>query len=199
MPGVYPEGVYDLAGFAVGTMSRDELFDPRRIAPGDKILGLASSGIHSNGYSLVRRIFPEAAKDAALAGELLTPTRIYVRAFEALRGSGGLKALAHITGGGLEGNLPRVLPEGLSARLEKGSWRVPPIFTRLSRAGGVSEAEMLKTFNCGVGLCAVLPEGAVPGARAALSALGIEAPVIGEIFAAEGAPGVAFSGAPLFG
>jgi phosphoribosylformylglycinamidine cyclo-ligase len=199
MPGVYPEGVYDLAGFAVGAMSRDELFDPKQIAPGDKVLGLASSGAHSNGYSLVRKVFPEAARDAALAEELLTPTRIYVRAFEALRAAGGLKALAHITGGGLPGNLPRVLPEGMSARLVKGSWRVPPIFTRLSRAGGVGEAEMLKTFNCGVGLCAILPGDGVAKAQAALSALGIEAPVIGEIFAAEGAPGVAFSGAPLFG
>jgi phosphoribosylformylglycinamidine cyclo-ligase len=172
MPGIYQEGDYDLAGFAVGAAERDRLLPRQDIAAGDIILGLASSGIHSNGHSLVRKVvdLSGASLDApapfdsghALAQALLTPTRIYVAAcLAALRGSTGVKALAHITGGGFPDNIPRVLPDGICARIELAAVPILPIFRWLAQAGRIAQPEMLRTFNCGVGMIVVVaPEEA---------------------------------------
>ncbi|WP_111430381.1 phosphoribosylformylglycinamidine cyclo-ligase [Rhodobacteraceae bacterium DSL-40] len=164
MPGLYAKGDFDLAGFAVGAMERGGHL-PSGIAEGDVLLGLASSGVHSNGYSLVRRIVSEAGLgwdtpcpfgEGALGDALLTPTRIYARqAIKALR-AGGLKGLAHITGGGLTENLPRILPEGVGAEIDLDAWTLPAVFAWLRTEGGIETAEMLKTFNCGIGLVAVV-------------------------------------------
>jgi phosphoribosylformylglycinamidine cyclo-ligase len=164
MPGMYHAGDFDLAGFAVGAMERGQDL-PRGVARGDVLLGLASDGVHSNGYSLVRRIVelaglgwddPAPFADAALGQALLTPTRLYVRpALEAIR-AGGVHGLAHITGGGLTENLPRVLPDGLGARIDLGAWSLPPVFRWLADAGGLAQAELLKTFNAGIGLVLVV-------------------------------------------
>jgi phosphoribosylformylglycinamidine cyclo-ligase len=166
MPGMYGEGDYDLAGFAVGAAERGHLL-PRLVEPGDAILGLASSGVHSNGFSLVRRIVQTSglkwtdaapfAPDLELGPALMTPTRIYVAAALALHRAGLLKAAAHITGGGLPGNLPRVLPEGTVAALTP-TWLVPPVFGWLARAGRVGAEEMLRVFNCGVGMALVVSD-----------------------------------------
>jgi len=166
MPGLYQEGDYDLAGFAVGAADRGRLL-PHGVAPGDTVLGLASSGVHSNAFSLVRRVVELAGLawtapapfDAAitLGQALMTPTRIYVPALLALHRAGLLKAAAHITGGGLPGNLPRVLPADTVAVLEP-FWSVPPVFGWLARAGGVAPAEMLRVFNCGIGMAIVVAD-----------------------------------------
>jgi phosphoribosylformylglycinamidine cyclo-ligase len=167
MPGLYQEKDYDLAGFAVGAVERGEILPRSDIAPGDVVLGLASSGAHSNGYSLIRRIVEEngpgygdrAPFDAkhTLGQALLTPTRIYVKPLlKVLRGKGGIKALANITGGGLAENIPRVLPKGVTAEIELSTLPFPAVFHWLKEAGGVSAEEMLSTFNCGVGMIAVV-------------------------------------------
>ncbi len=166
MPGMYADGDYDLAGFAVGAAERSNLL-PRPIVAGDAILGLASSGVHSNGFSLVRRVvhasglgWTESAPFApgqTLGEALMTPTRIYVRAIQALHRAGLLKAAAHITGGGLPGNLPRVLPENTVAAVT-ANWPVPPVFKWLARVGRVESAEMLRVFNCGIGMVLVVPD-----------------------------------------
>ncbi|MCC5987779.1 MAG: phosphoribosylformylglycinamidine cyclo-ligase [Pararhodobacter sp.] len=169
MPGLYAAGDFDLAGFAVGAMERGAHL-PQGVAAGDVLLGLASSGVHSNGYSLVRKLVERAGLgwdapcpfgEGSLGAALLTPTRLYVRpALEAIR-AGGVHALAHITGGGLTENLPRVLPEGLCAEIDLGAWALPPVFGWLQAQAGIDEGEMLKTFNCGIGLvAAVAPERA---------------------------------------
>ncbi|MFK4823976.1 phosphoribosylformylglycinamidine cyclo-ligase [Paenochrobactrum sp. BZR 588] len=172
MPGMYKDGDYDLAGFAVGAAERNNLLPRGDIAEGDVILGLASSGVHSNGFSLVRRIVELSGlgwKDEApfKAGEtlgqaLLTPTRIYVKSLlEAIHSSDGIKALAHITGGGFPDNIPRVLPEGLAAEVDLTSIDVPAVFSWLAKVGGVEMHEMLRTFNCGIGMIVVVtPEKA---------------------------------------
>ncbi len=177
MPGMYREGDYDLAGFSVGAAERGNLL-PLPVAAGDPILGLASSGVHSNGFSLVRRIVAASglrwadpapfAPDQTLGQALMTPTRIYVRGMLALHRAGLLKAAAHITGGGLPGNLPRALADGMTAALTP-SWPVPPVFHWLARTGGVDPAEMLRVFNCGVGMALVVsdPEAAIGLLRAA--------------------------------
>jgi phosphoribosylformylglycinamidine cyclo-ligase len=164
MPGMYQAGDYDLAGFAVGAAERGTLL-PSGVAAGQIVLGLASGGIHSNGYSLVRRViagadlaapcpFGEGRLDAAL----MAPTRIYVPAMLALHQAGLLRAAAHITGGGLPGNLNRVLPAGLSAELDARCWTAPPVFSWLARTGGVADDEMLRVFNCGIGMALVVDE-----------------------------------------
>jgi phosphoribosylformylglycinamidine cyclo-ligase len=167
MPGMYAAGDFDLAGFAVGAMERGAAL-PHGIVPGDVLLGLASSGVHSNGYSLVRRVVARAglAWDAPapfaggrLGEELLIPTRIYVRPALAACRAGGLRGLAHITGGGITENLPRILPEGLGATIDLDAWELPPVFAWLREAGGIAEAEMLRTFNCGIGMIAVAAQG----------------------------------------
>ena len=205
MPGMYAAEDYDLAGFAVGAAERGNLL-PRALAPGDLILGLASAGVHSNGFSLVRRIIAHAgltlaspapfAPGATLGDALLTPTRIYVRALLALHRAGLLKAAAHITGGGLPGNLPRVLPEGLSAVLTGGSWPVPPVFAWLAEAGNVTADEMLRVFNCGVGMAVVIAPGDLAAATTILAAEGEAAPVIGALEAAPGSASLRIDGLP---
>jgi phosphoribosylformylglycinamidine cyclo-ligase len=196
MPGFYPDGEYDLAGFAVGLVDRPRLIDGARVAVGDRVIGMAASGLHSNGFSLARKVLFEAAGLrpgdrpeglAAGVGEtLLTPTRIYVRPVLELIGRCDVRALAHITGGGLTENLPRVLPEGTSARVDTGSWTPPPVFGLIERLGGVAQDEMLRTFNMGIGMCAVVPAGEADAAVSALEAAGAPARVIGEIVEGDG-------------
>ncbi len=194
MPGLYAEGDYDHAGFAVGAAERGTLL-PAGVAPGDVLLGLPSTGVHSNGYSLVRRVVAVSglgwdapapfAPGQTLAQALMTPTRLYVRSLLALHRAGMLKAAAHITGGGLPGNLPRVLPDGVAASLSV-TWPVPPVFAWLARTGGVAPDEMARVFNCGLGMVLVVAPDAADTAIANLLEHG-ESPVqIGEIVPAEG-------------
>ena len=170
MPGVYQGDDYDLAGFAVGAVERDALLPRSDIAEGDVILGLASSGVHSNGYSLVRKVIERTGlawsapapfmAQLSLGDAILTPTRIYVKAcLAAIRESKAVKALAHITGGGFPDNIPRVLPKGLGARIDLASVPVLPVFEWLARAGDIEQNEMLRTFNCGIGMIVVVPPG----------------------------------------
>jgi phosphoribosylformylglycinamidine cyclo-ligase len=191
MPGMYAKGDYDLAGFAVGAAERDALL-PKGVVGGDTVLGLASSGVHSNGFSLVRRVVAGANADweapapfapgVSLGEALLAPTRIYVRSLLALHRAGLMKAAAHITGGGLVGNLPRVLPEGTCAVLDGNAWKLPPVFGWLARAGGIEAEEMLRVFNCGIGMAVVTADPAA--ARAVLEAEGETVFTIGTIEAA---------------
>lgn len=178
MPGMYSAGDYDLAGFCVGAVDRHRVLTGAEIAPGDIILGLASSGVHSNGFSLVRRIIEQEAWDLgatfpefegrSLADVLLEPTRIYVRALLPLVQEGRIKGLAHITGGGLLENIPRVLPEGCHAVVESGRWTLPPIFALLQAGGRIAPEEMARTFNCGVGMAAIVAPEAAPEVMSAL-------------------------------
>ena len=165
MPGMYPAGEYDLAGFAVGVVEKSKLIDGSTIAPGDAVLGLASSGAHSNGFSLIRRIVAQNKIDlsAQLDGKtlsdlILAPTRIYVKSVLKLMESIPVNGLAHITGGGLVDNVPRILPEHLCARLVRGAWPPPPLFGWLQQQGNVAEAEMLRVFNCGIGMVVIVSE-----------------------------------------
>jgi phosphoribosylformylglycinamidine cyclo-ligase len=179
MPGMYAEGEYDLAGFAVGVVEKSGIVDGRDIAAGDVVLGLASSGAHSNGYSLVRRILDRANPDLRadfhgrpLGDVLLEPTRIYVKPVLALMEEVRVKGLAHITGGGLAENLPRAIPETLKAAISRSAWKMPPLFEWLRREGEVAEAEMLRVFNCGIGMAIVVAAGSADAARRALTASG---------------------------
>ncbi len=166
MPGMYSDGDYDLAGFSVGAAERGQLIDGSAVAPGDVLLGIASSGVHSNGFSLVRKVIEHAGltfADAApfapgqLVGEaLLTPTRIYVKSCLAAIKAGGVKALAHITGGGLIENVPRVLPENAVAEIDAKSWTLPPVFAWLKKAANIEAQELARTFNCGIGMVAAV-------------------------------------------
>ena len=163
MPGMYPEGEYDLAGFCVGVVEKDRIINGRLIAPGDAVLGLASSGLHSNGFSLVRKIIERARPDLradfhgrTLADTLMEPTRIYVKPVLALMQALQVKGLAHITGGGITGNVPRMLPEGTRAVIDAKSWPRPPLFDWLKKGGGVAEDEMHRVFNCGIGMTIVV-------------------------------------------
>ena len=199
LPGFYTDGEYDLAGFCVGVVEKDRILDGSRVKAGDVVLGMASSGLHSNGYSLARKVLLEKAGlplDAALAAELLTPTRIYVKDCLALRDALDVHAFAHITGGGLPGNLPRVLPEETRARLKSSSWPRPAIFGRIQELGNVAPDEMLRTFNCGVGMCVVLAAGDVEAAQALLAVRGVPSWPIGAVEAAPGLaePEVVFEG-----
>ncbi|MDG4647545.1 phosphoribosylformylglycinamidine cyclo-ligase [Roseibacterium sp. SDUM158017] len=194
MPGMYAKGDFDLAGFAVGAMERGAHL-PQGVAEGDVLLGLASDGVHSNGYSLVRKVVERAGlswddaapfADGPLGAAMLAPTRLYVRpALSAIR-AGGVHALAHITGGGLTENLPRVLPEGLGAVIDLSAWSLPPVFRWLADEGGLAQDELLKTFNAGIGMVlAVAPERA--GALdAALSEMGEGVVRLGEVAAGQG-------------
>ncbi len=196
MPGLYAAGDYDLAGFAVGAAERGTLLPRPDIAPGDVVLGLASSGVHANGFSLVRRIVSEAGLGWSSAcswdgertvGEvLLEPTRIYVAPLLAAHREGLIKAAAHITGGGLPGNLPRVLPEGVVAAINAASWPVPPVFAWLARTGGVTAQEMLRVFNCGIGMAVVVGPADAERATSILSAQGEKVFRIGTLVAGEG-------------
>jgi len=204
MPGLYARGDYDLAGFAVGAAERGTLL-PKDVAAGDLLIGLPSSGVHSNGYSLVRRIVEQAglawdaqapfAPGRSLADALLEPTRIYVKPLLAvLRSTGGIHALAHITGGGFIDNIPRVLPDGLGVRLDLGSFDVPPVFGWLSRAGGVEQHEMLRTFNCGIGMVLAVAADRIDAVIAALQKAGEQPVLIGQVIADPGAERVTASG-----
>ena len=162
MPGMYADGEYDLAGFAVGAVEKSEIIDGRAICPGDVVLGLASSGPHSNGYSLIRRIVENNNADLSasfesttLGGALLQPTRIYVASVLAAMKQATIKGLAHITGGGLIDNVPRVLPENVVAELHRDTWAWPPVFNWLQRGGNVAPMEMVRVFNCGIGMVAI--------------------------------------------
>ena len=205
MPGIYQAGDYDLAGFAVGAVARDKLLPRKDIAPGDSVIGLASSGVHANGFSLVRRIVaaaglpwdaPAPFEPSRQLGEaLLTPTRLYVQScLAAIRATGAVKALAHITGGGFVDNIPRVLPKGLAVALDLDRVPVHPVFKWLAAAGGVSEREMLRTFNCGIGMIAVLDAQAAEQACEAFAANGETVVRLGEVIAAAGEPAAAFRG-----
>jgi phosphoribosylformylglycinamidine cyclo-ligase len=202
MPGMYAGDDYDLAGFAVGAAERGNLL-PQSVLPGDTILGLASSGVHSNAYSLVRRIvaasgLPWSAPapydpHRTLGQSLMTPTRIYVRSLLALHRAGLLKAAAHITGGGLPGNVPRVLPEGTIAALEP-TWPVPPVFGWLARTGGVPADEMIRVFNCGLGMVLVVSDA--EAATSLLSAEGETVHRLGTVQPGEGEAHITFTPPP---
>ena len=192
MPGLYREGDYDLAGFAVGAAERDQLLPKNDIMEGDVLLGLASSGAHSNGFSLIRRIVELSglgwsdpapfAKESSLADALLVPTRIYVRSvLQAIRATDGIKALAHITGGGFPDNIPRVLPPEFSAELDLGAIDVPPVFSWLAKSGGVAADEMMRTFNCGIGMVIVVASGQAAQVAAVLQEAGESVTPIGMI------------------
>jgi phosphoribosylformylglycinamidine cyclo-ligase len=195
MPDIYAAGEYDLVGFAVGMVEASKVIDGRAVRPGDVVLGLASAGIHSNGFTLARRIVfdvmrlrpdaPFPGSGRSVADELLEPTKIYVRPVLRLLKEVEVHAMAHVTGGGLPGNLPRVLPEGCRAVLRRGAWRVPPVFDVLRDAGNVTDAEMLRTFNMGVGYVIIVPAALADRAAAVLAAGGEVAQPIGEIVAGE--------------
>lgn len=193
MPGFYAPGEYDLAGFAVGVVERARLLDGSAVEAGDALLGISSSGPHANGYSLIRKVLERSGASLALAfdgrtlGEaLLAPTRIYVRALLQALQVLPVHALAHITGGGLPGNVPRVLPSGLCAVIDKASWRRPVIFDWLQREGAIEERELLRAFNCGIGMVMILPQADAPRALALLRDLGETAQVIGKVQAQNG-------------
>ena len=195
MPGLYQPGEYDLAGFSVGICDRDKLIDGNDIRVGDKIIGLASSGLHSNGYSLARKIFFEEAGKGVndyidelgctVGEELLTPTRIYVDSLVNILRRHKINGLVHVTGGGFIDNVPRVLPPGCVAHIEPGSWPVPPVFNYLQREGQVSESEMYRTFNMGVGMIAIVSARYVEDLMQQFSAHGEQAFLIGEIRTAQ--------------
>lgn len=203
MPGMYSEGDFDLAGFAVGAMERGQDL-PKGVKTGDVLLGLGSNGVHSNGYSLVRKLVEVSGlgwdadcpwnADISLGEALLAPTRLYVKqVLEAIR-AGGVHALAHITGGGLTENLPRVLPEGTGATIDLDAWDLPPVFKWLAETGGMEQGELLKTFNCGIGMIVVCDAAEADAVTALLSTAGETVSRLGEIEAGEG---VRYTGALL--
>jgi len=190
MPGMYQVGDYDLAGFCVGIVEKSKIIDGSQVQVGDCLLGLASSGPHSNGYSLIRKVLEVSGADLqadfhgrTLGETLLAPTRIYVKNLLALMQTLPVHALAHITGGGLLENIPRVLPAGLCAHLQRQAWPQPPIFDWLQAQGGIAEAEMLRTFNCGIGMLVIVPAAQAAQAQAWLQAAGETVWVLGEIVA----------------
>jgi phosphoribosylformylglycinamidine cyclo-ligase len=187
LPGFYSRGEYDLAGFCVGVVEKSRILDGSRVKANDVVIGMASSGLHSNGFSLARKVF-EKDLGPQLARELLEPTRIYVKDCLSLRDTLDVHAFAHITGGGLPGNLPRMLPGEHRAVLRRRSWPVPPIFDRIQKTGNVSDAEMLRTFNMGIGMCVVVSRVDAPRALELLTKRGQPAFEIGTIEAATGLP-----------
>lgn len=203
MPSFYQDGEYDLAGFAVGAVDKPKIIDGKTIKPGDVIIGLASSGLHSNGYSLARRVLFDKAKltvmsrlpelDRPLGEVLLTPTRIYAKQILSLIQDCPIKGIAHITGGGITENLPRVFPEGVRARINRKAWSVPPIFQAMSRLGQVNREEMYRVFNMGIGLILVVPAASASAVLAKAASLGEQGWVIGEmVSAADGKPEVEY-------
>ena len=194
MPGMYHGGDFDLAGFAVGAMERGTDL-PRGIAEGDVLLGLASDGVHSNGYSFVRKVVELSGlawdagapfSDGSLGAALLTPTRLYVKPALAAIRAGGVHGLAHITGGGLTENPPRLLPEGLACEIDLGAWTLPPVFRWLARTASMSEAELLKTFNCGIGLVASVAKDRAEEIAGLLARMGETVVRLGQIVPGEG-------------
>jgi len=203
MPGFYQEGEYDLAGCIVGAVARSAILDGSKIRPGDALLGLASSGLHTNGYSLARRILLEMMRlkptshlpqlGRTLGEELLEPHRSYLPALRPLLGKGLLKGMAHITGGGFTDNIPRILPDGCAVELDPDAWKVPPIFTLIQEGGGVSDTEMRRTFNLGIGMVLVVAKRDVPVVKGKLERRGEKATLIGTVV--PGNRRVIFSGA----
>ena len=188
MPGMYPEGEYDLAGFAVGAVEKSGMIDGTTIAPGDVILGLASSGAHSNGYSLIRKIIDrDGARPTddfhgqTLSDVVMAPTRIYVKSMLALMSKLTVKGMAHITGGGLVENVPRVLPENMQAVLHRNAWAMPKLFQWLQEKGGVQDAEMHRVFNCGIGMVVIVNAADAAAAKAQLESTGETVYQLGEI------------------
>jgi len=199
MPGMYEGEDYDLAGFCVGVVEKDGVLDGSKVQAGDKLIGLASSGPHSNGYSLIRRIMAQADINIDLDGQplmehLLAPTRIYVKPLLKLLEQVPVHALAHITGGGLPENLPRVMPENTRAVIDTRSWEFPPVFQWLQQEGQVPAFEMYRTFNCGVGMVIAVPADQVDATLALMEAEGEVAFLMGEIQAGEGEPEVVLEG-----
>lgn len=197
MPGMYADGEYDLAGFCVGIVEKSKVLDGTKVNVGDKLIGIASSGPHSNGYSLIRKIIAHSESTLAdtfngktLGTALLEPTRIYVKSLLALLDKVPVHALAHITGGGLTENLPRVLPVGLNAHIDLASWEFPAIFKWLQEKGNVSQADMLTTFNCGIGMIVCVAAEDERATLETLGQLGETAFTIGELVESEGKPEV---------
>ena len=195
MPGMFAPDEYDIAGFSVGVVEREELITGERIQPGDVIIGLASSGLHSNGYSLARRVLLEgrwerineraAGDDRTLGEVLLTPTRIYVSIFRSMMKKFDIKGGAHITGGGLLENIPRILPKGCHAKLERNAWEIPPIFRQIEEEGNLSTGDLYRTFNMGIGMCLILPLEQADTALTFAESVGEKAWRIGEIVSGE--------------
>ena len=189
MPGIYQPNEYDLAGFAVGAVERDEIL-PKQVAAGNVILGIASDGVHSNGYSLVRHIIKaksiNLAYDKKLAAQLMTPTRVYVKSCLSAIKAGGVNALAHITGGGITENTPRILPEELAAEINLKSWELPEIFKWLQEQGNISQSEMLKTFNCGIGMIVIAEASQADKIKNSLEQAGEKVYNIGKIVERKG-------------
>ena len=191
MPGFYAAGEYDMAGFAVGVVERENIIDGSSITVGNKLVGIASSGLHSNGYSLARKIIFERlgltidaqlpALGTSVADELLTPTRIYAKSILNLLRDFTINGIAHITGGGLVDNVPRILPNGCKALISRGNWQLPPVFQLLKDAGNLDDPELYRTFNCGIGMVLVVPETELDDILIRLSGLHEQAFVIGEI------------------
>ncbi|MEK9926858.1 MAG: phosphoribosylformylglycinamidine cyclo-ligase [Halieaceae bacterium] len=189
MPGMYEGDDYDLAGFCVGVVEKDHIIDGSRVAPGDQLIALASSGPHSNGYSLIRKVIEVTdtdlnaplAEGRSLLDALMEPTQIYNRPLLELQAAVDIHAMAHITGGGILENLPRVLPKGCGAAVERSSWQLPPIFDWLQRAGRIEDNELFRTFNCGVGMILAVPAEQLDGALSTLANLELQAWRIGEI------------------
>lgn len=188
MPGMYPAGEYDLAGFAVGCVDKENIINGTTIAAGDVVLGLASSGAHSNGYSLIRKLIEKSGIDMAadfhgqpFKDVVMAPTRIYVKPLLQLIAAMPVKGMAHITGGGLTENVPRVLPAGLTAEIKQGSWVMPPLFTWLQQQGNVTDTEMHRTFNCGIGMVVIMSAENAPAAKKLLEEAGEKVAIIGAI------------------
>lgn len=202
MPGMYHKGDFDLAGFAVGAMERGQDL-PRGVAEGDVLLGLASNGVHSNGYSFVRKVvelsglgWADASpfSEGSLGAALLAPTRLYVKQALAAIRAGGVHGLAHITGGGITENPPRLLPEGLACEINLSSWTLPPVFRWLAETANMAEGELLKTFNCGIGLVLAVEAERAEALSALLTGMGETVCTLGRIVAAEGGEGVVYKG-----
>lgn len=196
MPGMYAPEDYDIAGFTVGAVEKDELIDGSKVAEGDMLVGIPSTGVHSNGFSLVRKIVADADLDLAarypetgdktLGETLLTPTAIYVRPVLAMMKAADVHGVAHITGGGFDENIPRILGEGLGAEIEEGSWEILPVFRLLERCGGIPHREMFNIFNMGIGMVVALSETDVPKALESLQASGLKPSVIGKVVKGNG-------------
>jgi phosphoribosylformylglycinamidine cyclo-ligase len=193
MPGMYEGDDYDLAGFCVGVVEKDRIVDGSRTGTGDAVIGLASSGPHSNGYSLIRRLIGDTGADAGtrigserLFDLLMEPTRIYVKSILQLLQSAEVHGIAHITGGGLTDNIPRVLPKGLGVRLDPGAWRRGPVWQWIQQSGAIADAEMHRTFNCGIGMVVLVPSGTADTVIALLRSCGEQATIIGEVCPGEG-------------
>jgi len=189
MPGMYEGDDYDLAGFCVGVVEKDHIIDGSRVAPGDQLIALASSGPHSNGYSLIRKVIEVTdadlnaplAEGRSLLDALMEPTQIYNRPLLELQTTVDIHAMAHITGGGILENLPRVLPKGFGAAVERSSWQLPPVFDWLQRAGRIEDNELFRTFNCGVGMILAVSAEQLDGALSTLANLELQAWRVGEI------------------